>query len=133
MFKIFSFSVMILCIGCAQNAEQQVSEIAAVEYQLIAHTGMDSLPDTDVTIVIKGEEFSGKGPVNRYFGKLIDNRITPPIGSTMMAGPEHLMQYEQRFLAALDSALVAGIGTDTLRLSKTGVVQMVFVKMEEKQ
>ena len=133
MFKFFSLSVIILFISCGQNAEQQVSEITPLEYQLFAHTGMDSLPANDVTIVLRGEEFSGKGPINRYFGKISDNRILPPIGSTMMAGPEHLMQYEHQFLATLDSALLSGIGTDTLRMSKTGVVQLVFVKKEEKQ
>ena len=49
MFKILALSVMIVFIGCAQNAKQQVSETSPLEYQLIAHTGMDSLPATDVT------------------------------------------------------------------------------------
>ncbi len=128
MFKIISISVMLLCIGCAQNSQQEVEKIVQVEFSLISHAGFDSLSATNVTILIKGQDFSGQGPINRYFGKLIDNRITPPIGSTMMAGPEHLMQYEYQFLAALDSALLSGIGTDTLRMSKAGVIQMVFVK-----
>ena len=119
---------MILFLGCAQNSQQEVEEIAQVEFSLISHAGFDSLPATNVTILINGQYFSGQGPINRYFGKLSDIRITPPIGSTMMAGPEHLMQYEQKFLSALDSALLAGIGTDTLRLSKAGALQMVFVK-----
>ena len=133
MFKIIFLSVMILFICCAQNYQQEVEEITPVEYSLISHADFDSLPAQNVTILINGQDFSGQGPINRYFGKISDNRITPPIGSTMMAGPEHLMQYEQQFLAALDSALLAGIGTDTLRMLKSGVVQMVFVKIEEKQ
>lgn len=130
--KLLIASVLgIFFLACSGDPDQKSEEAKSLEYQLISFSEIDTLPEAHVTFLITDLAFSGQGPVNRYFGKIKDNRIVPPIGSTMMAGSEDLMIYEQKYFSALDSALVAGGGSDTLRLISPGNVEMVFVLSKE--
>jgi heat shock protein HslJ len=114
-------------LTCGDDAGQKTGEADALTYVLISFSEIDSIPDAKITIIIKDLAFSGEGPVNRYFGKIADGRISSPIGSTMMAGPENLMQIEQLYYAALDSAFISGVGRDSLRITSPNGAQLVFV------
>ena len=65
------------------------------------------IQDTEITIEFKSAEskIAGSGGCNSYFGgyEIIKNELTiiPPIGSTMMACPEPIMDQEQEYLAIL--------------------------------
>ena len=120
-------SLIILIFSCGDNSKQEMRKDSALEYVLIQFSSVDSLPENEVTIIVKDMAFSGQGPVNRYFGKISEGTISTPIGSTMMAGPEDQMQYETAFFAALDSASVSGIGSDTLRITSPDNIEMIFV------
>ncbi len=132
MLKITTILLLILFIGCSQDKPEETVETGPVEYQLISHAGYDTLPASNVTILITDQTFSGQGPINRYFGKITDNRILPAIGTTMMAGPDHLMKYEPQYFSALDSAMVEGIGTNTLRITRNGNEILVFEKISSR-
>ena len=127
---IFPLSVLILLFGCSQDTQIDPVETSPINYSLFSHTGFDTIPAQNVTILIDGDKFSGQGPINRYFGSIKENQIFQPIGSTMMAGPDYLMKYEHQFFSALDSVSLQGIGTDTLTMSKAGIVQLAFVREE---
>lgn len=128
MFRILLVCLLLIIAGCAQDSSKDMAVSERINYTLLTHTGLDTLPVDDISIFFDGEQFSGKGPINRFFGRMSDNQILPPIGSTMMAGPDHLMQYEQQFFADLDSSHVQGIGSDTLKLVRDGVVRFVFIR-----
>ncbi len=130
MHKSLLFAFIMILAGCTPDAQNEVPDSSRIDYLLISHAGFDSLPANNVSIQFKDNNFSGQGPVNRFFGSIQNGRIMPPIGSTMMAGPDELMQYEIRFLKALDSANVEGIGNDTLRLTKNGSPGLIFIKID---
>lgn len=75
----------------------------------------------------KTGEIAGQGPCNRYFGAMnvpypwFD---TGPIGSTRMACPD--LAAETVFLKALEDATLSEVLGDTLILSNTEGLQMVF-------
>ena len=126
----FTLSLLILLFGCGQDTQIDPAETSPMNYRLFSHTGFDTLPAQNVTILIDGDKFSGQGPINRYFGGIKINQIIQPIGSTMMAGPDYLMKYEHQYFSSLDSVTLQGIGTDTLKMSKAGIVQLMFVREE---
>jgi heat shock protein HslJ len=128
MNKILFLSFLLMLISCGQDTQIDPVETEPINYSLFSHTGFDTLPAQNVTILIDGDKFSGQGPINRYFGSIKENQIFQPIGSTMMAGPDRLMKYEHLYFSALDSVTLQGIGTDTLEISKAGKVQLVFVR-----
>jgi heat shock protein HslJ len=72
-------------------------------------------------------EIAGQGPCNRYFGAM--NAAYPqfaagPIGSTRMACPD--MAAETAFLAGLETATTAEASENTLTLSNSDGLLMVF-------
>lgn len=79
----------------------------------------------------KAGEIAGEGPCNRYFGAM---KVpypwfeAGPIGSTRMACPE--MAAETAFLAALEAATLSEVAGDTLMLSNTDGLEMVFKASE---
>ena len=124
---LFLLFTLIVLVACGGKPDQDVTEIHSASYILTGIAGLDTLPEADVTLEIRENEFSGQGPVNRYFGQIKQNRFGP-IASTMMAGPQDLMDYESRFFAALDSGLVRMSGGDTLFITKSGIKLLTFIK-----
>ena len=67
----------------------------------------------------------GLATLNRYFGQMElrpggEVRWAGPLGSTMMAGPEHLMDQEVHFLQALQAATKASLRDGALVLGDEG-------------
>ena len=129
MNKILFLSFLIMLISCGQDTQIDPVETAPINYKLFSHTGFDTIPAQNVTILVDRDKFSGQGPINRYFGGIKENKIFQPVGSTMMAGPENLMKYEHQYFSALDSVTLQGIGTDTLKMNRDGIEKLVFVRM----
>ena len=78
---------------------------------------------------------SGLATLNRYFGQLAlgpggaVSWAEPGFGSTMMAGPQELMDQEQRFLAGLRSASHASLEGGRLVLrSAAGDTRLEFAR-----
>jgi len=61
-------------------------------------------PDKDITLTISGSDFSGHAGINSYYGKwkVVGDKLLIMEGySTEMAGPEHLMEQEDRYFRTL--------------------------------
>ena len=75
----------------------------------------------------KEGEIAGQGPCNRYFGAMTAPYPwfdAGPIGSTRMACPN--LAAETTFLAALEAATLSEVAGNTLILSDTDGLEMVF-------
>jgi heat shock protein HslJ len=77
------------------------------------------------TIEISGADFSGNAGVNRFFGKFEDGSVVSPIGTTMMAGPAHLMDLERDFLGLIGKASSWSVGEGRLTV-EAGAISAVF-------
>jgi heat shock protein HslJ len=89
--------------------------------------GGAAFPVTATLTFPKSGEIAGQAPCNRYFGALnahYPSFETGPIGSTRMACPD--MDAEPAFLVALEAATTAQVDGDTLTLSNTDGLEMVF-------
>jgi len=91
------------------------------------------LPDAEITVRFDSAtaQVAGSAGVNRYFGayKLDGNKliIPGPMGSTMMAGPQPLMDQETEFLMALQAAESCKIEGDKLTIT-CGSKVLIFTK-----
>lgn len=84
-------------------------------------------PTTATLTFPKAGEISGQGPCNRYFGAMTSPYPwfnAGPIGSTRMACPD--LAVETAFLTALEAATISEVAGDTLILSNTDGLEMVF-------
>lgn len=83
------------------------------------------LPDSEITALFNAADgrVSGRSGCNNYFGSYTvdgDALTIGPLGSTMMACPEPLMQQEQAYTAALQGAENFSVEEDTLSISGGG-------------
>ena len=77
----------------------------------------------------KDKRFFGRSAINRYFGtyKTEGDRLTfGPAGSTMMAGPGHLMAAEREYMQFLPQVATYRLDGNRLILSKANGESMVF-------
>jgi len=92
------------------------------------------IADTEVTIEFKSVEskFGGSGGCNNYFGGYeIDNNeliIKPPIGSTMMACPESIMDQEQAYFKLLETTETFKVDNGSLTITCSGNKLLVFAR-----
>jgi len=98
-----------------------VAEAGQVEWRLVSLRDGVLLPDEIVTTIrFEGDEFSGQGPCNRYFGSRNTNPNVPglfgPVGATRMMCPETQMLYEDQYFEALGGVRDASIEGDRLVL-----------------
>ena len=91
------------------------------------------IQDTEITIEFKSAEgkIAGSGGCNNYFGGYEINKneliIIPPIGSTMMACPEPIMDQEQEYFKLLETTETYQIENDKLTISCSGNKILGFV------
>ena len=91
------------------------------------------IKDTKITIEFKNAEgkIAGSGGCNNYFGGYEINKnelITrAPIGSTMMACPEPIMDQEQEYFKLLETTETFQIQNGKLNISCSGNKMLVFV------
>lgn len=111
------------------------SEVAAnmsldgTSWKLEAIDGQAILADSQITAQFQEGQIAGSAGVNNYFAGYEmagDTLSIGPAGSTMMMGPEELMDQEMAFLSALQSVKSFGVDGDTLTLVTEGGV-LTFV------
>ena len=91
------------------------------------------IQDTEITIEFKSEEskIAGSGGCNSYFGGYEINKneltIIPPIGSTMTACPEPIMDQEQEYFKLIETTETFQIQNGKLTISCSGNKILVFV------
>lgn len=86
-----------------------------------------SFPANATLTFPKEGEIAGQGPCNRYFGAMTAPYPwfdAGPIGSTRMACPN--LESETTFLTALEAATLSEVAGNTLILSNTDGLEMVF-------
>lgn len=106
--------------------------LAATTWSVVAIGGVPTRGDRRPDIAFDRDgRIHGTGSVNRYFGSysVVDDEVTFGMaGSTMMAGPEELMEQEYRYLAALqgtkafhwtDGRLTLGEGEGEITLERS--------------
>ena len=90
------------------------------------------LEDTEITVEFKSEEgkVGGSAGCNNYFAGYDINEseltIRPPIGSTMMACPEPVMNQEQQYFSLLEAAETFKIENGDLTITSSGNQILVF-------
>lgn len=94
----------------------------------IGHEGV-RVEDSEITMEISGDQISGNAGVNRFFGKFEGGTVVAPIGTTMMAGPQALMEQERAFLDLIQRAHIWTVETGSLvvRARDTSAVFLPFV------
>jgi heat shock protein HslJ len=131
---VFLCSLIILA-ACGQQPSISIEDIT---WKLESYGGKENLKtlveDTEITLEFKSAEgkFNGSGGCNNYFGGYEINKnvltIKPPIGSTMMACPEPIMDQEQEYLKSLETVKNFNIKNGKLIISYSGNEVFVFVK-----
>ena len=122
MKKIFMILGMLLLISCTQT-EVKLSG----EYKMV-----NAPENAEITLAFDGEGFAGIAAVNRYFGNFEQKQKNIKFniaGTTMMMGPQNLMQVEQDYIKNL--SLVDGfvLKNNTLILRTTGGTELQFKKI----
>ncbi|MBC2856907.1 MAG: META domain-containing protein [Cetobacterium sp.] len=90
--------LMFVFLGCS-NSSIENNMIRGKEYILV-----DEYPSENITIGFDGGRFYGFSGVNNYFGSYlkIGKKIEiKEVGSTLMMGPENLMEREKDYLTEL--------------------------------
>ena len=113
---------MLLLISCTQT-EVKLSG----EYKMV-----NAPENAEITLAFDGEGFAGIAAVNRYFGNFEQKQKNIKFniaGTTMMMGPQNLMQVEQDYIKNL--SLVDGfvLKNNTLILRTTGGTELQFKKI----
>lgn len=94
-------------------------------WQLEAIDGKAVLADSQITAQFQEGQIAGSAGVNNYFAgyEIAEDSLSiGPAGSTMMMGPEDLMDQETAFLSALQSVKSFRVDGDTLTLVTEGGV-----------
>jgi heat shock protein HslJ len=95
------------------------------------NTHVPIIDDSEITLKFYNDSsIGGSGGINLYFGSYTqtgDGIIFGTIGSTMMAGPQALMDQESTYFRIIDSVRSLRITGNTLELSDaTGHVLLIF-------
>jgi len=92
-------------------------------WELVSFGGQAKMADSQVTARFEDGTIAGSAGVNHYFASYEQDGTSltfGPAGSTMMMGPEALMQQEMAFLSALQTADAFRIDGETLEISYDG-------------
>lgn len=132
MKKILSVFLLLCLAAC--DGDFTMSDIVG-KWQLQTMDAQSLSTDTTVSLDIQADgKFSGKAPVNRYFGQIkIEGKSikTGPIGSTMMAGPPEQMKLEQEYFQALGEHIKsAKVENEKLVITAMDDKKLVFDKTE---
>ncbi len=113
------------CSGDDEQAPDSADDPATVvldgDWTLSDATGLTLDEGNPITMTVDGDRVSGSSACNRFMGALKvsgDTVAFGPLGGTEMAcSPASVMQLEQAFLAALQSAETARLENNTLTLT----------------
>ncbi len=82
--------------------------------------------DTNITITISGNTFSGFAGVNNYFGsiEIKNNQISiKDIGRTRMAGPTEIMKIEEDYIKNLQASNKLSLHNKELRIGNLKFIE----------
>ncbi|MDY6912445.1 MAG: META domain-containing protein, partial [Chloroflexota bacterium] len=125
-------SVLIFTLKEAETAKGLTDREWVLESIGEGQTMQSLLKDTEITIEFTSDEarFGGSAGCNRYFGGYAvegNNLSVPgPVGSTMMACPEPIMDQEQQYLSTLEGAETFEIEDGTLTIFSSANRLLVF-------
>jgi heat shock protein HslJ len=105
--------------GEADTDGSKTVNLDGTNWELLSINGADIIDGSQITAEFTEGQMGGTAGVNRYFASYeVDGAALTigPAGSTMMMGPEDLMQQEMVFLAALGTAESFQIEGDTLQI-----------------
>ncbi|GMR10879.1 MAG: META domain-containing protein [Anaerolineae bacterium] len=126
--------VLAACAPAGEDASLEGTLWALESYQDSEGETIDALPDSGARAEFEDGELSGTSGCNSFFGsyEVDGNSISiGPLGSTLMACPEPLMEQEFGFTSSLQSAATYEISGDTLTLSYAdSEVVVTFVEGE---
>ena len=127
---ILTFISAIFLFSACTNKDKQ--DIVGKEFKLI---NSPSNAEITISFLPDAPRFAGKAPVNRYFGiyTMNGNEIKFfQIGTTMMMGPENLMQAETEYLQALETVESFKLKEKTLLLNGSKTLKFKEIgKIEE--
>jgi len=98
-------------------------DLDGTSWTLVSIDGKAVLPGSEITAEFVEGQIGGSAGVNRYFAgyEAGDTSLTiGPAGSTMMMGPQELMEQEMSFLSALGAAESFKVNGDMLEIISGG-------------
>ena len=127
MRPIYTLAFALLALAACRTDETVRAYGGADRVWTLKELGGAPFPTTATLTFPKAGEIAGQGPCNRYFGAM--KAPYPwfkagPIGSTRMACPN--LNAETAFLNALKAVTLSEVAGDTLILSNTDGLEMVF-------
>jgi heat shock protein HslJ len=127
-----AFGVLMSSSACAgEDADEDPSALEDVEWHLIESSEASvDLGEAGITAAFDGSQVSGFSGVNQYTGAYSADSDgsfdAGPLASTLMAGPEPLMQVEATYLALLDEAESFSVESGRLTLATADGATLVF-------
>lgn len=82
-------------------------------------------PDLTLEVAEDGR-VGGSGGVNRFMGRLGEDRLFGPLATTLMAGPEELMAQEQSYLQLLEQVDSAETTEEGISLVGGGLILLTL-------
>ena len=117
-----------LLVGCS-SLESGKNDIKNIEKQEFMLTNV--YEDANITISFEEDRVYGFSGVNRYFGGAEikgDNIKVLNLASTMMAGPENVMQTESEYIKLLNDADKIEVKNDKIILFTKSNEKLIFEK-----
>lgn len=132
LITLFAVTALLAVTVGAGVVAEQLPELAGSEWRLMELDGEPLSDDVEVLLRFNDEAVAGQAPVNRFFGsyELADQQLTfSRMGATRMAGPEHLMQLETKFMAALEAVRCYCLADGELQMQdEAGATRLVFAR-----
>lgn len=128
-YLIILLGMLFLFVGCS-GSKSESYEIAGKEFQLI-----DSAKEDPITLGFDKEKYFGFSGVNRYFGTYTQEKSKlklSPAASTLMAGPQELMEKESDYLKTLSTVDEFKLVDKDLTLMSQGKDILKFKQIENK-
>lgn len=122
-------AIIVAGLFLTRGAMVALPALDGTSWQLSKLNGLAPVAGGDVTLEFTGDRMSGSGGINSLTGSYTVQGGTISFGqvaSTMMAGPEDLMQQESTFLQALNTVTTYRIEAGTLVLTSPAG-ELVFV------
>ena len=133
MRKIFLLMSLTFIMGCTALVEKQINIAEEINGKTYILQGI--IEDSEINIRFSDDRLNGDAGVNFYFSsyELAGNKISvgEAIGTTMMAGPENLMEQERDYLKKLSQAVKLELNGERLTLSTAAGSVLIFYEKFE--
>jgi heat shock protein HslJ len=123
---------LLMCLAACEG-DFNINDVVG-KWQLQTLDGQTLSADAIVSLDIQPDgKFSGKAPINRYFGHInVEDGMlkTSPVGSTMMAASPELMDAESAYFKVLNDVTSAKIVGGQLVITAKSGQKLVFDKAQ---